>query len=123
MHPVGAPHEGAPYSWTPEECDHLVGHYTSGSSLSCLSCLFNRSPHHIVVQLSWLLFGVGRDDINPMVARFREPWGDTEREWVADEYLRGTQIADIAAIVDRDQSDVAWRLVTDRVGRVPSRVG
>lgn len=113
-----------PYSWQPSETAQLIAGYEQGRSLGYLSELTGRSPHHVVVQLAWVLCGVGRDDMDPLAPRFREPWNEAEHRALVHWHTVGVSIQDIAHHLERDVSDVAWRLVTERECRwLVSRVG
>jgi hypothetical protein len=103
-----------PYSWSSHETAQLVAAYECGVSLDELSALMGRSPHHVVVQLAWALCGVGRDDVDPLAPRFREPWTEAEHRSLVEWHAQGVAITDIAQHLQRDVSDVAWRLITER---------
>jgi hypothetical protein len=104
-----------PYSWAETETASLVDRYHAGASLDVLAAHFDRSPHHVVVQLAWAMCGVGADQLNPLAPRFREPWSDDEHRLLEAHYRAGRDIADISRELDRDMTDVAWRLVTERI--------
>jgi hypothetical protein len=113
-----------PYSWNEDETAALVAAYDGGLSWEELSVLSGRSPHHAVVQLAWALCGVGRDDVNPLVPRFREPWSEDEHRSLILWHTSGMALSDIARQLQRDLTDVAWRLITEREWRGPvSRAG
>ena len=103
-----------PYSWSAGESDQLVAHYRAGMSLDQLSAWSGRSPHHVVVQLAWVLCGVGRDDVNPLAPRFREPWSDDEIEQLSTFVDAELPLVDVARVLGRDLTDVAWQLVVQR---------
>lgn len=83
-------------------------------SLDQLSAWSGRSPHHVVVQLAWVLCGVGRDDVNPLAPRFREPWSDDEIEQLSTFVDAELPLVDVARVLGRDLTDVAWQLVVQR---------
>lgn len=113
-----------PYSWAVHETDQLLARYEAGVSLEQLATWSGRSPHHVVVQLAWVLCGVGRDDVNPLAPRFREPWSDDESNQLAEFAEAGISLQDIANVLGRDVTDVAWRLVlTGQCRRGISRAG
>lgn len=100
-----------PYSWSVHETDQLLARYEAGASLEQLARWSGRSPHHVVVQLAWALCGVGGDDVNPLAPRFREPWSDDESDQLGEFAEAGISLDDIANVLGRDVTDVAWRLV------------
>ena len=113
-----------PYSWAIHETDQLLARYEAGATLEQLAAWSGRSPHHVVVQLAWALCGVGRDDVNPLAPRFREPWSDEESGQLMDFVDAGISLDDIANVLGRDVTDVAWRLVlTGQCRRGISRAG
>ena len=114
-HPSPGNRGKPPYSWSDDETENLVKDYLSGDSLEELSTHFGRSPYHVVVQLALVLCGVGADQVNPLAPRFREPWSDDECRQLQAHYLSGRDIADISAELGRDLTDIAWRLVTERI--------
>ena len=113
-----------PYSWGVHETDQLVARYEAGASLEQLAAWSGRSPHHVVVQVAWAMCGVGRDDVNPLAPRFREPWSDDESNQLAEFAEAGISLDHIANVLGRDVTDVAWRLVlTGQCRRGISRAG
>jgi hypothetical protein len=103
-----------PYSWSLHETDQLIARYEAGATLQQLSQWSGRSPHHVVVQVAWVMCGVGAVDVNPLAPRFREPWTDDESEQLVDFLDAGLSLDDVAHVLGRDVTDVAWRLVVDR---------
>jgi len=103
-----------PYSWTVAETNQLVARYEAGASVEQLSTWSKRSPHHVVVHLAWVLWGVGREDVNPLAPRFREPWSDDEIEQLFAFVAAEIPLGDVAAVLGRDVTDVAWQLVLQR---------
>jgi hypothetical protein len=103
-----------PYSWSVHETDQLLAGYEAGASLEQLSVWSGRSPHHVVVQLAWVMCGVSREDVNPLAPRFREPWSDEEDNQLGEFLDAGLSVHEIAHVLGRDVSDVAWRLVLTR---------
>jgi hypothetical protein len=103
-----------PYSWSVAESDQLLARYEAGATLEQLSRWSGRSPHHVVVQVAWLMWGVGADDVNPLAPRFREPWSDGEREQLREFIDAGLSVAQVTHVLGRDLTDVAWRLVIQR---------
>ncbi len=113
-----------PYSWTPEETRTLVFYYENGASVDSLHVLSGRSPHHVVAHLSWVLLGVGRGDVNPLAPRFREPWSESEDDFLDQHVGAGEPLGAIAEALGRDLTDVASRIITYRVGvRAISQAG
>ena len=113
-----------PYSWSVHETDQLLARYEAGASLEQLAAWSGRSPHHVVVQVAWVVCGVGRDDVNPLAPRFREPWSDEESGQLGDFVAAGMSLEEIAHVLGRDLTDVAWRLVvTGQCRRQISRAG
>lgn len=104
-----------PYSWSDDESARLSEDYQAGASLDELASRFGRSPHHVVVQLAWMMCGVGSDQQNPLAPRFREPWSEDEDRWLEAHYLAGRPITELARDLERDVTDVAWRLITERI--------
>jgi hypothetical protein len=118
---AGLSGKNPPYSWSAQEAAQLVLGYDRGLSLDDLSVFAGRSPHHVVVQLAWELCGVGRWDVNPLAPRFREPWSEEEHRALVHWHGSGVSSADIAHQLQRDVTDVAWRLVTERECRIRVR--
>ena len=113
-----------PYSWSVHETDQLLARYEAGASLEQLAAWSGRSPHHVVVQVAWVVCGVGRDDVNPLAPRFREPWSDEESGQLGDFVAAGMSLEEVAHVLGRDLTDVAWRLVvTGQCRRQISRAG
>lgn len=112
--PVSLSHSTKPpYSWAVWETEELVTRYEAGSSVEELSEWSGRSPHHVVVQIAWAMCGVGRDDVDPLAPRFREPWSDDELAQVGVFVQAGLSLGKIAQLLERDITDVAWRLVIE----------
>ena len=117
MHDESSFHRGVtkpPYSWSVTETHQLLAKYEAGATLEHLSQWSGRSPHHVVVQVAWAMCGVGRDDVNPLAPRFREPWSDEESNQLADFIDAGLTLDEVAHVLGRDLTDVAWRLVIQR---------
>ena len=68
----------------------------------------------MVVQVAWAMCGVGADDVNPLAPRFRDPWSDEENSQLTDFIDAGLTIDEVAHVLGRDVTDVAWRLVIVR---------
>lgn len=100
-----------PYSWSVTETHQLLARYEAGATLEQLSQWSGRSPHHVVVQVAWAMCGVGADDVNPLAPRFREPWSDEESNQLTDFIDAGLTLDEVAHVLGRDLTDVAWRLV------------
>ena len=109
-----APQSQPPYSWSVHETDQLLARYQAGASLDQLSAWSGRSPHHVVVQLAWVVCGVGRDEVNPLAPRFREPWSDDESNQLGEFLDAGSSLDEVAHVFGRDVTDVAWHLVVTR---------
>jgi hypothetical protein len=109
-----APSRKPPYSWSVQESAQLLARYEAGATIGELAMWSGRSPHHVVVQVAWLMCGVGRDEVNPLAPRFREPWSDDESDQVEDFLEAGLSIDEIAAVLGRDVTDVAWHMVITR---------
>lgn len=103
-----------PYSWSVYETDQLIARYEAGTSLEQLATWSGRSPHHVVVQVAWVMCGVGRDDVNPLAPRFREPWSDDESAQLGDFIDQGLSLDEVAKVLGRDVTDVAWHMVLTR---------
>jgi hypothetical protein len=103
-----------PYSWSVHESDQLTARYEAGASVEQLATWSGRSPHHVVVQVAWVMCGVGRDDVNPLAPRFREPWSDDENAQLGDVLDAGLGLDEIARVLGRDVTDVAWHMVLTR---------
>ena len=117
MHDESSLHQGVtkpPYSWSGTETRQLLARYEAGATLEQLSRWSGRSPHHVVVQVAWAMCGVGPDDVNPLAPRFREPWSDEESSQLADFVDAGLTLDEVARVLGRDLTDVAWRLVIQR---------
>ena len=114
LSPSTTPATKPPYSWSVSETEELVVRYEAGASIEQLSQWSKRSPHHVVVQVAWALCGVGPDDVNPLVPRFREPWSDDERAQLGDFFDSGLSLDAAAEVLGRDLTDVAWHLVLTR---------
>jgi hypothetical protein len=113
-----------PYSWSVHETDQLLARYEPGASVEQLAAWSGRSPHHVVVQVAWVMCGVGRDDVNPLAPRFREPWSDEENTQLVEFLDAGLSLDEIAHVLGRDLTDVAWRMVlTHQCRRGISRAG
>jgi hypothetical protein len=67
-----------------------------------------------VVQVAWVMCGVGRDDVNPLAPRFREPWSDDESAQLGDFIDQGLSLDEVAKVLGRDVTDVAWHMVLTR---------
>jgi len=115
-HTLSSPSQAAtpPYSWSASESAQLLARYRAGCSLEQLASWSGRSPHHVVVQVAWLVCGVGRDDVNPLAPRFREPWSDEESGQLADFLDAGLTLDEAAYVLGRDLTDVAWHMVLTR---------
>jgi hypothetical protein len=113
-----------PYSWSVGETSQLLASYEAGWSIEQLARWSGRSPHHVVVQLAWAMCGVGRDDVNPMVPRFREPWSDEESTQLVQFIDSGLTLDEVSYVLGRDLTDVAWHMVlTRKCHRGVSRAG
>jgi hypothetical protein len=113
-----------PYSWSVAETSQLLARYEAGSTVEQLAQWSGRSPHHVVVQVAWMMCGVGRDDVNPLAPRFREPWSDDESGQLAHFIEAGLSLDEVARVLGRDLTDVAWHMVlTRRCHRGISRAG
>jgi len=68
----------------------------------------------VVVQVAWMMCGVGRDDVNPLAPRFREPWSDEETLQLGQFFEAGLTLDEVARVLGRDVTDVAWHTVLTR---------
>jgi hypothetical protein len=67
---------------------------------------------------------VGRGDVNPLAPRFREPWSESEDDFLDHHVSAGEPLGAIAQALGRDLTDVASRIITYRVGvRAISQAG
>jgi hypothetical protein len=57
---------------------------------------------------------VSREMVDPLAPRFREPWSEGEDHLLGQWYLAGVPLAEIAQRLERDVTDVAWRVVGER---------
>ncbi len=120
---IGVPFIRPPYHWTNEETSLLHTAYRSGLSIRQLSQMSGRSPHHVVQHLAWTVLGVSPADVNALAPRFRQPWSDSEAACLGTWWNAGVGIADLAERLDRDVTEVAERIILERIVRdaVPRR--
>lgn len=104
-----------PYTWSVDETESVLAAYLDGASIRQLAMMSRRSPHHVVQHLAWQLTGVTPQDVNALAPRFREPWSDDELQWLRLWWEQGRGVAEVADGLDRDPTEVAERIILDRL--------
>lgn len=108
--------------WSESETKELLDSYLSHMPNDMLSKYFRRSQRDIVRALASLVLGETYVSTNSRAESFGKAWSWRDDQILVREYQIGKSVAQIAAVLGRDNLGVAFRILGTLTPKIPQHI-